>query len=90
VDTKAAQARRFLEHNDKVQVTVTFRGREMQHQEEGRRVLDAMLQKLSVAGTVERPPTLDGRKMTAMLMPLKTASKARSGAGKAADDAKAT
>lgn len=90
VDTKAAQARRFLEHNDKVQVTVTFRGREMQHQEEGRRVLDAMLQKLSVVGTVERPPTLDGRKMTAMLMPLKAASKARSGAGKAADDAKST
>ena len=40
VDTKVAQARKFLEHNDKVQVTVLFRGREMQHQEEGRRVLD--------------------------------------------------
>src|SRR5580765_4524417 len=35
LDTKAAQARKFLEHNDKVQATVTFRGREMQHQEEG-------------------------------------------------------
>src|SRR6185436_12090118 len=33
VDTKVAQARRFLEHNDKVQVTVLFRGREMQHQQ---------------------------------------------------------
>ena len=31
VDTKVAKAREFLEHNDKVQVTVTFRGREMQH-----------------------------------------------------------
>ena len=33
-DTKAAQARKFLEHNDKVQITVSFRGREMQHQED--------------------------------------------------------
>jgi translation initiation factor IF-3 len=49
----------------------------MQHQEEGRRVLDAILEKLAEVGKVERPPTLDGRKMTAMLMPIKMASKAR-------------
>jgi translation initiation factor IF-3 len=77
VDTKAGQARKFLEHNDKVQITVTFRGREMQHQEEGRRVLDAILEKLATVGKVERPPTLDGKKMTAMLMPIKPVSKAR-------------
>src|SRR5580692_11456836 len=77
VDTKAVQARKFLEHNDKVQVTVTFRGREMQHQEEGRRVLDAILEKLAEVGKVERPPTLDGKKMTAMLMPLKATPKQR-------------
>src|SRR5262249_3490838 len=34
LDTNVAQARKCLEHNDKVQVTVLFRGREMQHQEE--------------------------------------------------------
>jgi translation initiation factor IF-3 len=75
VDTKVAKAREFLEHNDKVQVTVTFRGREMQHQEEGRRVLDAVLQKLADVGKVERPPRLDGKRMTAMLMPSKPAAK---------------
>src|SRR5215470_348768 len=77
VDTKAAQARKFLEHNDKVQVTVTFRGREMQHQQEGRRVLDAVLAKLADAGKVERPPTMDGKKMTALIMPIKGAAKPR-------------
>jgi translation initiation factor IF-3 len=77
VETKAVQARKFLEHNDKVQVTVTFRGREMQHQQEGRRVLDAMLEKLAAFGTMERAPTMDGRKMTALLMPNKAVSKAR-------------
>jgi translation initiation factor IF-3 len=73
VGTKVAQARKFLEHNDKVQVTVLFRGREMQHQQEGRRVLDQVLEKLADVGKVERAPAMDGRKMTALLMPLKAA-----------------
>jgi translation initiation factor IF-3 len=75
VGTKAAQARKFLEHNDKVQVTVLFRGREMQHQEEGRRVLDAVLAQLAEVGKVERPPTMDGKRMTALVMPTKGAAK---------------
>jgi translation initiation factor IF-3 len=75
VDTKVSQARKFLEHNDKVQVTVLFRGREMQHQEEGRRVLDSVLEKLADAGKVERPPIMDGKKMTVLIMPNKAAAK---------------
>src|SRR5271165_7533010 len=55
VDTKVVQARKFLEHNDKVQVTVLFRGREMQHQEDRKSVLDAVLEKLAEVGKVERP-----------------------------------
>jgi translation initiation factor IF-3 len=74
VDTKVAQARKFLEHNDKVQVTVLFRGREMQHQQEGRRVLESVLGKLADAGKVERPPAMDGKKMTALLMPTRPRS----------------
>jgi translation initiation factor IF-3 len=34
IETKVQQARKFLEHNDKVQVNVLFRGRELQHIEE--------------------------------------------------------
>ena len=75
VDTKVAQARKFLEHNDKVQVTVLFRGREMQHQQEGRRVLDSVLEKLADAGKVERSPMMDGKKMTVLIMPNKAAAK---------------
>jgi translation initiation factor IF-3 len=47
----------------------------MQHQEEGRRVLDSVLEKLADAGKVERPPTMDGKKMTALIMPNKSAAK---------------
>ena len=77
VDTKVSQARRFLEHKDRVQVYVIFRGREMQHMAEGRRVLDMVLEKLADVGKVERPPMMDGKKMTALLMPNKAVSKAR-------------
>jgi len=77
VDTKVARARKFLEHNDKVQVTVLFRGREMQHQEEGRRVLDAVLEKLADVGKVERPPAMDGRKMTVLITPKAPVSKGK-------------
>jgi translation initiation factor IF-3 len=77
VDTKVMHARKFLQHNDKVQVTVLFRGREMQHQQEGRRVLNSVLEKLADVGKVERPPTMDGKKMTALIMPNKAVAKAK-------------
>jgi translation initiation factor IF-3 len=77
IETKLAHARKFLEHGDKVQVTVIFRGREMQHQEEGRRVLDAVLAGLAGVGKVERPPAMDGKRMTALLLPVKAVAKPR-------------
>ena len=77
VDTKIAHAHKFLEHNDKVHVTVTFRGREMQHQEEGRRVLDMVLAGLAGVGKVERAPAMDGKRMTALLMSVKAGAKPR-------------
>jgi translation initiation factor IF-3 len=69
VDTKVNQARRFLEHNDKVLVNVLFRGRELQHIEEGRRIIDAILEKLLDVCKVEKAPSMEGRRMTAMLAP---------------------
>ncbi len=69
VDTKINQARKFLEHNDKVLVNVLFRGRELQHVEEGRRIIDGILEKLVDVAKVEKPPSMEGRRMTAMLAP---------------------
>ena len=39
MDTKINQARKFLEHKDKVLLNVLFRGRELQHLDEGRRII---------------------------------------------------
>jgi len=69
VDTRVAHARKFLEHGDKVMIKVQFRGREMQHIEEGRRILDAMLVDLQDCCKVETPPRMEGKQMMALLAP---------------------
>jgi translation initiation factor IF-3 len=69
IDTKVNQARKFLEHNDKVLVNVLFRGRELQHIEEGKRIIDSILEKLADIAKVEKAPSMEGRRMTAMLAP---------------------
>jgi translation initiation factor IF-3 len=69
VITKINQARKFLEHKDKVLVNVLFRGRELQHIEEGRRIIDMILQQLVDVAKVEKAPSMEGKRMTAMLAP---------------------
>ena len=69
VDTKISQARKFLEHNDKVLVNVLFRGRELQHIEEGQRIIEQILEKLVDVAKVEKAPSMEGRRMSAMLAP---------------------
>jgi len=69
IETKINQARKFLEHNDKVLVNVLFRGRELQHIEEGRRIIDSILEKLVEFAKIEKAPSMEGKRMTAMLAP---------------------
>ena len=69
VETKVVQARKFLEHRDKVLIYVLYRGRELQHVEEGKRVLTAMLEKLQDICKVEKMPSMEGKRMSTMLAP---------------------
>jgi translation initiation factor IF-3 len=69
IDTKVAQARKFLEHHDKVMVKVQFRGRQMQHIEEGQRVIRSILERLADLSKVELQPRMEGRQLTALLAP---------------------
>jgi translation initiation factor IF-3 len=69
VDTRVNQARKFLAHGDKVLLKVQFRGREMQHIEEGRRIIDAMVEQLLEVSKVESPPRMEGKQMIALLAP---------------------
>jgi translation initiation factor IF-3 len=69
IETKVNQARKFLEHKDKVLVNVLFRGRELQHIDEGRRIIVGILAKLEDLAKVEKAPSMEGKRMTAMLAP---------------------
>jgi translation initiation factor IF-3 len=69
IETKVRQARTFLQHKDKVQVSVVFRGREMAHIEEGQKVMENVLKDLVEFGKVEAPPQQNGKRMIATLAP---------------------
>ena len=53
IEVKLNRARVFLEHKDKVIVSVIFRGREMAHIEEGTRVIRQVIAGLSDIGKVD-------------------------------------
>lgn len=69
VDTRVNQAKKFLEDGDKVLLKVQFRGREMQHIEEGRRIIEGMLEQLADSCKIEKPAQMEGKQMSALLAP---------------------
>ena len=62
---------RFLEEGDKAKITLRFRGRDMAHQEVGRRMLDRLVKDLAELGTVEQNPMMEGRQVVMMFGPKK-------------------
>jgi translation initiation factor IF-3 len=73
-DTKKGHVIRFLKGRDKVKVTIMFRGREMAHPERGEMILNRLAEELGELAVVEQRPQQDGRNMTMMLAPQKTAA----------------
>jgi len=69
IDFKVSHAREFLEHKNKVTISVVFRGREIVHAEEGRRVLDQMVEKLADVAKIELSPSQQGRRIVCTLAP---------------------
>ncbi len=75
-DTKTRKVAKFLGEGHKVKVTIMFRGREMQHPELGRAILDRVAEDVEHLGRVENHPRQDGRNMTMVLGPDKKAQAA--------------
>ncbi len=69
IDFKVKQAISFLAARDKVQVSVVFRGREIVHVEEGRRVMEGVVNALTEHGKLEIPPTQQGRRIVCTIAP---------------------
>ena len=69
IGVKVSRAREFLGNKDKVLLSVMFRGRELAHIEEGRRVINDVLQQLEDCAKVESTPSQQGRRIVCTLAP---------------------
>jgi translation initiation factor IF-3 len=76
-ETKKGHVVRFLNQRAKVKVTIMFRGRETTHPERGRDLLMRLAEDVAELGVIEQQPILDGRNMTMVLGPTKTAGVGR-------------
>lgn len=68
---KANNARKFLLDEDKVKVTVRFRGREADYSYLGNKIINSFAEKLGDVSIVEKPARLEGRNMILILAPKK-------------------
>jgi translation initiation factor IF-3 len=66
-ETKRGHIERFLNEGTKVKVTIMFRGREMDHLDLGRAILDRLVTELSELGAVESYPRVEGKNMIMLL-----------------------
>ena len=62
---------RFLNHGDKVKITLRFRGREVAHQDLGMKILDRVQRDTAEEAVVEQHPKREGRQLLMVLSPKK-------------------
>ena len=62
---------RFLTEGNKAKASIVFRGREMTHQELGRKLMDRLVAELEEVAEVERPPKMEGYALVGIFLPKK-------------------
>jgi translation initiation factor IF-3 len=70
-ETKRGHVERFLRQQDKVKVTIMFRGREQAHPERGRALLKRLYDDIEELATIEQEPEQEGRNMSMLLAPVR-------------------
>jgi len=70
-DTKLRHAHEFLEHGNRVKISLQFRGRENAHRELGFELMTRVIADCIEQGTVDQTPRLMGRNISMMLVPKK-------------------
>ena len=71
LQVKIKQIRKFLSQNDKVKVTMMFRGREIAYVDIGRRIMEEVQNAVTDTGAVDQHPKVEGRNMVMILSPKK-------------------
>ncbi|MDR1962473.1 MAG: translation initiation factor IF-3 [Planctomycetaceae bacterium] len=69
VAVKINKAREFLMNKDKVQITVSFKGRELAHIDEGEKVLNHLIAELDDISKIESPPKRAEKRIICTLAP---------------------
>lgn len=64
---KKRNIRKFIEHGDKVKISIRFRGREFSRQDLGTALLNRLAMELADIAKVESEPKMDGRQMVMVL-----------------------
>jgi translation initiation factor IF-3 len=67
--TKMNHVRRFLSKGDRCKITLFFRGREIVHKEQGKEIMDRILEGLSDVAKLEQEPKFEGRTMFMIVAP---------------------
>ena len=70
-ETKLKNATKYLQKGDRVKITIRFKGRQMAHTELGKEVIDRFAERTKEYAELEQAPKLDGRVMSALLVPKK-------------------
>ena len=67
---KVKNAKKFLTNKDKVKFTVKFKGREMQHINLGKDLMNRIIEDTKEVGKIETHPKFEGRQMIMIIQPI--------------------
>jgi translation initiation factor IF-3 len=71
LQVKLRHIKRFLEQNNKVKITMMFRGREIVYSERGREMMEKIRERLGESCAIDQPPKREGRNMIMVVSPRK-------------------
>ena len=67
---KIKNAKKFISKGDKVKFTVKFKGREMQHVDLGKVLMNRIIEDTKEIGKIETQPKFEGRQMIMVIQPI--------------------
>ncbi len=71
LQVKIRHVKKFLEHNNKVKISMLFRGREIAFTNIGMRIMEGLREQLLEVAVVDQAPKMEGRSMVMIVSPKK-------------------
>lgn len=71
LQVKIRHVKKFLEHNNKVKISMLFRGREIAFTNLGMKIMEGVREQIQEVASVDQPPRMEGRSMVMIVSPKK-------------------